>query len=421
MNIRIFPSDEILETTVSHLPLSKSVSARVLLLGALTEGAAEPEPSQLADCDDIKVLSKALKQSKGEVTAHDSATALRFLIAYFAAKEGAEVTLTGSARLCNRPVGALVNSLRGLGADIEYAAREGFAPLHIRGSRLTGGEIDLDASASSQFASALAMIAPGLPGGLRVNLGGQIPSMPYLKMTLAMMQARGIDAHIEGYTMVVPQGAYKPVEAEVEPDWTAASYWYEMAAVSAGWITLPGMKYPGLQGDSILARIGERIGVLTNFEDGNAELSATPDMYSRLDLYVSDHPDLVPALAVTACLVGMPFHFTGVANLRIKESDRIDALGSNLRKLGFVIETDRDSMGWEGEREPIVRMPEIDPCGDHRITMAFAAAALFVPGIILLDCEVVNKSYPDFFEDLRQAGFTIVDADAPLPNPVHEE
>ena len=255
------------------------------------------------------------------MTAHDSATALRLLIAYFAAKDGAEVTLTGSARLCSRPVGALVNSLRGLGADIEYAAREGFAPLHIRGCRLTGGEIDLDASASSQFASALAMIAPGLPGGLRVNLGGQIPSMPYLKMTLAMMQARGIDAHIEGYTMVVPQGAYKPVEAEVEPDWTAASYWYEMAAVSAGWITPAGYEISGPAGRQHTCphRRAHRC-AYTNFEDGNAELSATPDMYSRLDLDVSDHPDLVPALAVTACLVGMPFHFTGVANLRIKRA-----------------------------------------------------------------------------------------------------
>lgn len=420
MNIRIFPSEEILETTVAHLPLSKSISARVLTLGALTPGAETPAPELLADCDDIKVLQKALLCRNGEVTAHDSATALRFLIAFFAVCEGADVTLTGSHRLCARPVGPLVDALRSLGADIEYEGEEGHAPLHIRGRRLNGGDVRLDASASSQFASALSMIGPLLPGGLRIDLGGQIPSLPYLKMTLAMMQSRGIDAHTEGYSVIVPQGTYLPVQAESEPDWSAASYWYAIAAVSAGWVTLPEMKYPGLQGDSILAKIGERIGVLTNFGDEGAELSATPDLYSRLDLYVSDNPDLVPALAVTACLVGMPFRFTGIANLRIKESDRIEALGSNLLKLGFVTETDRESFGWEGERMPVTRMPEIEPHGDHRIAMAFAAAAIFVPGIIILDSEVVSKSYPAFFDDLREAGFTIVDADAPLPNPVHE-
>lgn len=420
MNIRLFPSEEILETTVAHLPLSKSISARVLTLNALTSGAEEPAAELLADCDDIKVLHKALLSRKGEITAHDSATALRFLIAFFAAAEGADVTLTGSHRLCARPVGALVDALRSLGADIEYVGEEGHAPLNIRGRRLSGGDVALDASASSQFASALAMIGPMLPGGLRIDLGGQIPSMPYLKMTLAMMQARGIDARTEGYSVIVPEGKYLPVQPESEPDWSAASYWYAIAAVSAGWVTLPGMKYPGLQGDSILAKLGERIGVVTNFEDEGAELSATPDMYSRLDLDVSDHPDLVPALAVAACMVGMPFRFTGIANLRIKESDRIQALYSNLLKLGFVTETDRDYFGWEGERIPVTQMPEIDPCGDHRIAMAFAAAAIFVPGIIILDSEVVSKSYPAFFDDLREAGFSIIDADAPLPNPVHE-
>ncbi len=421
MNIRIYPSDEILETTVAHLPLSKSISARVLILGALTPGAERPEAGELADCDDIRTLSSALLCKNGEVEAHDSATALRFLTTFYAATDGADVTLTGSNRLCARPLGALVDTLRSLGANIEYLAEDGYAPLHIRGCKLNGGDVTLDASASSQFASALAMIGPTLPGGLRINLGGQIPSRPYLKMTLAMMQARGVNAYTEGYSLIVPEGKYTPIKPEAEPDWSAASYWYAIAAVSAGWVTLPKMKFPSLQGDSILAQIGERIGVLTNFEDEAAELSATPDLFSRLDLDMSDYPDLVPALAVAACLVGIPFHFKGVANLRIKESDRIMALGTNLRKFGFITEADHDSFGWEGEREPIVRMPEIDPCGDHRIAMAFAAAAIFVPGIVILNSEVVEKSYPGFFDDLREAGFSISDADAPLPNPVCEE
>ena len=421
MNIRIFPPEEILNATVARLPLSKSVSARVLILGALTDGADAPAPELLADCDDISVLQRAVLQRQGEVTAHESGTALRFLTAFFAATDGADVTLTGANRLCERPIAPLVEALRALGAHIEYADKEGHAPLRIRGRKLKGGEVNLDARASSQFASALAMVGPTMESGLRINLGGQIPSMPYLRMTLSMMQARGIDAHTEGYAVIVPPGKYLAVQPESEPDWSAASYWYEIAAVTAGWVTIPGLKAQSLQGDSVLQKIGPHFGVVTDFTDEGAELSATPDIYSRMDMDMSDYPDLVPALAVTACLVGLPFDFTGVANLRLKESDRLEALRKNLLQLGILAEAGPDSFSWGGERQPIVQMPEIDPCGDHRIAMAFAAASVFLPGIIILNAEVVDKSYPGFFDDLRDAGFTIIDADAPMPTPPHDE
>lgn len=421
MNIRIFPPEEILETTVSRLPLSKSVSARVLVLGALTPGAETPAADLLADCDDIRVLSRAILSRQGEVTVHESGTALRFLTAFFAATPGADVTLTGVHRLCQRPIEPLIKALRSLGADIEYADKEGRAPLHIRGRKLTGGEVNLDASSSSQFASALAMVGPTMEKGLKIHLGGQIPSMPYLKMTLTMMQNRGIDAHTEGYSVIVPAGTYLPVQPESEPDWTAASYWYEIDAVTAGWVTIPRLKAQSLQGDSILQNIGERFGVVTNYDDAGAELSATPDLYSRLDMNMADNPDLVPALAVTGCLVGIPYEFTGVANLRLKESDRLQALADELAKIGCIAEIGNDTFSWEGRREPILRNPEIDPHGDHRIAMAFAAASYFLPGIILLNSEVVEKSYPGFFDDLRDAGFTILDADAPMPEPTHDE
>lgn len=420
MNIRIFPPEEILDTTVNHLPLSKSISARELVMAALTPGASLPAKSNLADCDDIDVLAKALLCRRGEVTVHSSGTALRFLTAFFAAADGAEVTLTGSARLCERPVGPIVDALRSLGADITYTGREGFAPLKIRGKKLKGGAVALDASSSSQFASALAMVAPTMSDGLTIDLGGQIPSAYYLKMTVTMMRLRGIDASMEGYSLRIAPGTYQPYESQKEVDWTAASYWYAIAAVTAGWVKLPDMETNSLQGDAIMRYWGERIGVLSECHDYGIELSATPDIYSRLDIDMSDFPDLVPTLAVAASLIGMPWQFTGIANLRIKESDRIAALHSELRKFGFVTEATANSLGWEGEREPVMKMPEVDPHGDHRIAMAFAVASIFVPGMIILDSEVVVKSYPGFYEDLREAGFSILDADAPLPEPTHE-
>lgn len=409
MKIQIFPPEEIVETTVENLPLSKSVAARALVLQALTPGAPAVSDNLLPACDDIAVLRAALGMRSGEIDIHASGTALRFLTAFYAATDGADVVLTGTARLCERPVAPLVDALRALGADIDYLDREGYAPLRIRGRRLMGGDVTLDASASSQFASALALVAPTMERGLRIAMGGRIPSMPYLSMTLRMLEARGIDARMEAYTAVIPPGTLRSIKPESEPDWTAASYWYEIAAITAGWVTLPGMTDGSLQGDSVLATIGARFGVLTEFTPDGAELSASPDLFSRLDLDMSDYPDLVPALAVTACMVGMPFEFTGVANLRIKECDRLEGLRANLLKLGIIVEVGADTIGWEGERMPIGEMPEIDPQGDHRIAMAFASVSAFLPGIIIRDPDVVAKSYPRFFDDLQAAGFTVTE------------
>ena len=414
--IRIYPPLEMLEATPQRLPLSKSIAARALVLAALS--GSHVAADRLPVCTDIKVLRDALAGPSADnatVNVEDSGTALRFLTAYFAAKDGADVTLTGSDRLCRRPVRPLVDALRSLGAEIDYVGNDGFAPLHIRGHRLDGGEVTLDASSSSQFASALAMIAPTMGKGLRINLGGQIPSMPYLKMTLSMLEARGIDAYIEAYTAVIPHGAIKNVEGEAEPDWSSASYWYSIAAVSAGWVTLPGMKPESLQGDSVLKNIGERFGVVTEFTDEGAELSATPDIYSRLDMDMADWPDLVPAIAVTGALTGLPYVLSGVGNLRHKECDRLEALAEGLAQLGIVAEVGNDTFAWEGERRPIMRMPEIDPHGDHRIAMAFAAASLVLPGIVIKDPAVVAKSYPGFFEDLADAGFTVCGLNDPVP------
>ncbi len=420
MDYRIFPPEEILETTV-RLPLSKSIAARVLVMGALTPGAAPVYAGALPDCSDTRVLREALTSRQGVVDVADCGTAARFLTAYFAATPGCEVTLTGSPRLCARPIAPLVGALRQIGADIEYAGDDGHLPLKIVGKALRGGAVSLYATASSQFASALAMIAPVCPGGLRISLGGEIASMPYLHMTMRMMESRGIDVDLAGYTLAVGEGPYRPVAPESEPDWSAASYWYSIAAVTAGWVTLTGVTGTSIQGDRVLADIGGRFGVVTEFTDEGAELSATPDLWSRLDMDMGDYPDLVPAIAVTAYLVGLPFKFTGVDNLRNKESDRIETLCRGLKACGAVVAADNDSIRWDGERIPLMEMPQIDPAADHRIAMAFAAASVFIPGIVIRDIEAAEKSYPEFWNDLRAAGFTLSDASLPLPQSDSEE
>lgn len=414
MDYRIFPPEEILECSVT-LPLSKSISARALIMRRL---AGCTDAYTVADCDDTRSLADALTRSSGEVNIGPAGTAMRFLTAYYAATEGCDITLDGNERMRRRPIRALVDALRELGADIEWAGEEGFAPLHIRGRRLKGGELTMDSSVSSQFVSAILMVAPTMQEPLTLTLDGETVSMPYIKMTVEMMRRAGIDAEINRDVITVAPGKYRPYDEPVERDWSAAAFWYEIAAITAGWVTLPGLCDKSLQGDAVTAALYPRLGVLTEFEDGAAELSATPDLYSRLDLDMTDTPDLVQAMAVTACAIGVPFRFTGVATLRHKETDRLEALRRELLKIGCVAEIESDNIiSWEGQRVPLTEMPVIDTYGDHRMAMAFAPLSVFVPGIIVRDAEVVGKSYPGFWDDMRQAGFTLTDAAEPLPEP----
>lgn len=402
-----------LETTVKRLPLSKSIAARALILSALS--GAEVDKNRLPQCHDTEVLLKALPMREGVADIADNGTALRFLTAFYAATPGTDIVLTGSERLCKRPVAPLVDALRSLGAEISYEGAEGHAPLRIKGKHLNGGAVELDGDESSQYASALAMIAPTLPGGLRIGFGAQMPSLPYLKMTLRMLQNRGVEAYIEAYTAVIDAATIQKKPIEDEADWSAAAFWYSIAGVSAGWVTLPDLHRDSLQGDAVLAEIGERFGVVTEFTEQGVELSATPDIFSRLDMNMADWPDLVPALAVTGALTGVPYVFEGVGHLRHKESDRLEALAHNLAQIGIIAEVGRDTFSWNGERVPVFKMPEIDPHGDHRIAMSFAVASLAVPGIILHNPETVEKSYPGFFDDLADAGFVICQEGEPVP------
>ncbi len=406
MDLRIFPPEEILETTV-QLPPSKSIAMRVIAMDFLAGKTPNPE---ICLCSDVVTLAKALIAPSGSsIDLGNCGAAMRFMCAIAAATPGLDLELTGQQRLCERPVGILVNTLRQLGADITYTGREGFPPMHIKGHKLHGGEISVDAGESSQYISALMMVTPRLESPLKINLRGNVTSQPYIRMTAEMMNRRGIRVEFERDTIVIdntPYGSYDS-SADLEPDWSAAAFWYEIAALTAGWITLPGLREDSIQGDSECRSLFEKLGVLTEFTDEGAELSATPDLFSRLEADMSDNPDLVPALAVTACMASIPFRFSGVGALHHKECDRIEALTTELRKLGFLLETEvyGTVLQWDGSRRPVYEIPVFDTHGDHRMAMAIAGASIFMPGIVIKDVDVVAKSYPDFWKDLQNAGF----------------
>ena len=400
-----------LETQV-QLPLSKSESARRLIMDAVSHTSS---PGPVADCEDIRVLAAALAAPADGAAVIDveaSGTALRFLTTYFAATPGTDVVVDGCPRLRQRPLSILIDALRAMGADIECNGEEGFAPVHIRGKRLTGGDIEIDASVSSQFVSALMMMGPVMSAPLNITLTNNIASAPYIRMTALMMEARGADVEIAGQRVSVRPGAYTRPGAPISIDWSAASYWYAITAVSDGWVTLPGLQEKSLQGDRAMRDYGMQLGVVTDFDDPDtpdaAVLSASPEQYGRITLDMTGTPDLVPAIAVAACTLGIPFHFTGVATLHDKECDRVMALQQEMLRLGCILEAeDRDTLSWDGRRAIVTRRPIIDTHGDHRLAMAFACVAIFVPGIVIRDIEVVDKSYPGFWRDLTAAGFTL--------------
>lgn len=422
MDYRIFPPEEMVDATVT-LPLSKSIANRALILYALTPGDSPMPPR--AECADSDAIVNALAgASTGGATVNIGAagTAMRFLTAYYAATPGCEVVLDGSERMRRRPIGPLVDALRECGAKIEYAGEEGFPPLRITGTQLQGGEVTLPANISSQFISALMMVAPTMTDGLRINLDGEIISLPYIKMTMAMMARRGIEVDRYPQVIDIASGTYVvPAEGtEHERDWSAASYWAEISAISAGFITLPGLKTEGsLQGDSAAIAIFERMGVICRESEDvadAAEFTPSPEVYSRIDLDMTETPDLAQTVAVTAAMLGLPFCLTGLSSLRIKETDRIDALCRELLKYGFIVEAEGNhTLRWDGRRMPMTQLPVIDTYDDHRMAMAFAPTAIFVPGIVIRNIDVVAKSYPRYWDDLRSAGFTLLDASQPIP------
>lgn len=413
MNYRIFPPDDLLQTRID-LPLSKSESNRALAIAAFTPDASLPE--RMADCADTRAMTAALTSQSDNINIGAAGTAMRFLTAYFACCCGRTVTLDGSERMRNRPIGPLVDALRSCGASIEYAGKEGFPPLRIEGRSLKGGTVSIDATISSQYISALMMAAPTMTDGLTLSLVGEVASATYIALTADMMRRAGIDVEISASEIIIHPGKYAPVDWHIGADWSAASYWYEIEALTSGFVTLNGLDAASCQPDRAVADIFSNLGVQTCFEgeDGGIDLLASPDLSPRLSIDLSNNPDLAQTIVVSCVMIGIPFHISGLSSLRIKETDRIDALMKELLKTGVIIEEETPgTLVWDGTRRPLTSLPEFDTYDDHRMALAFAPVALYIPGIVIRNPEVVSKSYPSYWDDLKTAGFLIVDADLP--------
>lgn len=391
-----------------QLPASKSISNRALILHALSGGSTRPE--NLSDCDDTQVMIRALDHMPDVIDIHAAGTAMRFLTAYLCVTPGTH-TLTGTERMQQRPIRILVDALRTLGARINYTGNEGFPPLRINGTQLTGSEIELAGNVSSQYISALLMIGAVLPVGLKLRLTGDIISRPYINLTLQLMHDFGAQARwtSENSISVAPSG-YHDTPFRVESDWSAASYWYQMTALATGSpeVELLGLFANSAQGDSRGAELFARLGVQTEYTPQGVKLRKQGHPVVRLDEDLLDIPDLAQTFVVTCCLLDVPFRFTGLQSLKIKETDRICALITELRKLGYVIHAEQDSiLWWNGERCPADEQPGIDTYEDHRMAMAFAPACLVCPSIRINEPQVVSKSYPRYWDDLQAAGFGI--------------
>lgn len=396
------------------LPASKSISNRALIIHAISKGVVLPD--NLSDCDDTNVMINALLHMPDVIDVQAAGTAMRFLTAYLSTINGEHV-ITGTERMKERPIKVLVDALKYLGADIRYMEKEGYPPLHVKGKTLEGGGLEIEGDISSQYISALLMIGPCLKKGLELKMKGEIASRPYIDLTLWMMKEFGADADWStADTIIVKPKPYINKEYLIENDWTSASYWYEMIALcedADSRIELTGLMDGSKQGDAVVRRIFSLLGVKTTFEK-NAKSNAINVILQRQDMRVprleydfNNSPDLAQTVTVTCCMLDIPFHFTGLHTLKIKETDRIQALKTEMRKLGFVLEDRNDSeIIWDGERCEPTDAP-IDTYKDHRMALAFAPVAMMKKSIRINDPRVVSKSYPHYWNDLNMAGFDI--------------
>ena len=335
----------------------------------------------------------------------------QFLTAYLSVTEGEHI-ITGTERMRQRPIKILVDALRSLGADIEYTEKEGFPPLKIRGKELSGNVISLPGDISSQYISALMMIGPTLKNGLTLNLTDNIVSKPYINLTIQIMKEFGANAvWADEHTICISNDSYKPTPYYVESDWSAASYWYEMTTLSDNArVELPGLFEKSFQGDSKVAELFEQLGVTTEYGDKNVVLTKSGKVTDRMEYDFVNQPDLAQTFVVTCCMMGIPFRFSGLQSLKIKETDRMAALINEMKKLGYVIsESDGSVLSWDGERCEGDANPAIDTYEDHRMAMAFAPAALKLKNIRINNPQVVSKSYPGYWKDLTKAGFNIME------------
>jgi 3-phosphoshikimate 1-carboxyvinyltransferase len=410
--ITIFKNDKTLKGEIS-LPASKSISNRALIIKHLSAG--KTKITNLSDAEDTRLMQSLLEMTdenhKSEnavvLDCQNAGTVLRFLTAYLSAKPGRWI-LTGSERMKQRPVGPLVNALKELGARIIFQEKEGFPPLQIDGKLFSGGMVELESSISSQFVSALIMIAPCLNGGLKILLESKVISEPYIRMTLEMLRNCGIKSEYQNQYITIGQQEFNETGLIVEPDWSSASYWFEMAAFSDHVdLTLKDLKKESLQGDSILPEIYNKFGVKTEFLNEGIRLTKTNQHCTHFDFDFSNHPDLAQEVIATCAGLNIPAKLTGLESLRIKETDRIEAMASELSKSGFNISVENESCLMI---EPSIKIqsPNFKPLltySDHRMAMALAPLAILSGSVQIENPGVVKKSYPGFWDDLKKAGF----------------
>ena len=386
---------------------SKSETNRLLLLQALYPKIRVENTS---NSDDSGVMIKAVQTKDEVIDVHHAGTAMRFLTAFFAIQEGKTTTLTGSSRMKVRPIKILVDALRQLGAHIEYLENEGFPPLQITGKKITTSAISLKADVSSQYISALLLIAPKLENGLELTLVGEITSLPYIKMTLALLNKIGITTSFESNIIKIQHKSdidYQTIA--IESDWSSASYFYSIIALSdiGTQITLSNFKENSLQGDATLVAIFEKFGVETIFNTNNSMMvsKSTPHELQPIICNLNNSPDIAQTIAVTCFGLGLECHLTGLHTLKIKETDRLEALQKELSKLGATVSITADSLTLAPSKRRNSDI-KIETYNDHRMAMAFAPLAL-KKSIIIENAEVVSKSYPSFWENLKKIGFSV--------------
>lgn len=392
---------------------SKSETNRLLLLQALFPNITLANTSK---SDDSDVMIKALSNNQQPIAnnlidVHHAGTAMRFLTAFFAIQDGKEVTLTGSSRMKERPIKILVEALQQLGADITYVENEDFPPLKIKGKKITQNKVALLANVSSQYISALLLIAPKLENGLELTLEGEITSLPYIQMTLALLNEIGVEtSFLNNVVIVKPKLSIVTCQLSIESDWSSASYYYSIIALSeiGTQITLSSYKENSLQGDSALVEIYKNFGVETIFNQNNSITIAKTNhcTLSIINCQLNNSPDIAQTIAVTCFGLGIACHLTGLHTLKIKETDRLEALKNELSKLGATISVTNDSLTLKSSSSDFViaRNEAISTYQDHRMAMAFAPLALKT-SLIIEEAEVVSKSYPKFWDDLKSIGF----------------
>ena len=387
---------------------SKSETNRLLLLQALYPQLTIENQS---NSDDSIAMHKALNSQEKTKDIHHAGTAMRFLTAFFATKKNSDIILTGSQRMQERPIALLVDALNALGGKISYVKEKDFPPLSIVGQQLEGGEVTLPANISSQYISAILLIAPKLEKGVRLHLEGEITSLPYIKMTLALLERLGIKTSFEGKTIEIPyQATIEKQTQVVESDWSSASYWFStLCLAEEGEIHLSNYREDSLQGDAVLRKIYRQLGVESHFEGNTLILKKITgfEFPAKIELDLVEAPDIAQTIAVSCYGLGVACHLTGLHTLKIKETDRLLALEKELSKLGAVITVDEKSLLLAATQN-FQSNQSIDTYHDHRMAMAFAPLGLKIP-LFINDAGVVSKSYPSYWEDIKSTGFQVIE------------